>query len=96
MGGRLPQGGGQRSDEFPPEFLAAALPLVPVVRNARSPFTDDLPLAAVAEAPFPKLVVSAGHSDGFEAICDDLAVRIGATRAVAEGAGHEVQFAGRR
>ena len=84
---------GSDPDEFPPEFLEAALPLVPVVRNARPVWTPDLPLAALAEAPFPKLVVSGGHSAGFDAICDDLAVRIGATRAVAEGAGHEVQFA---
>ena len=84
---------GSNPDEFPPEFLKAALPLVPVVRRARSVWTPDLPLAASARAPFQKLVVSGGHSAGFDAICDDLAVRIGATRAVAEGAGHEVQFA---
>jgi hypothetical protein len=32
---------------------------------------------------------------GFDAICDDLAGRIGAFRAVVEGAGHEIQFTGR-
>ena len=84
---------GSDPDEFPPEFLEAARPLVPVVRNARPIWTPDLPLAELAAAPFPKLVVSGGHSAGFDAICDDLAVRIGAARAVAEGAGHEVQFA---
>jgi pimeloyl-ACP methyl ester carboxylesterase len=84
---------GSDPDEFPPEFLEAALPLVPVVRNARSPFTDDLPFAEVVAAPFPKLVISGGHSAGFDAICDDVAVRIGAARAVAPGAAHEVQFA---
>jgi hypothetical protein len=30
---------------------------------------------------------------GFEALCDDVAGQIGARRAVAAGAGHEVQFA---
>ena len=30
----------------------------------------------------------------FEAICDDLATRIGASRAVVAGAGHEIQFTG--
>lgn len=54
----------------------------------------DLPLAELASAPFPKLVVSGGHSAGFDAICDDLAERIGASRLVVEGAGHEVQFTG--
>jgi hypothetical protein len=40
-------------------------------------------------------VVSGAHSAGFDAICDDLAERIGASRAVVTGAGHEIQFAGR-
>ncbi len=37
---------------------------------------------------------SGGHKDGFEAICDELAARIGASRARVEGAGHEIQFTG--
>ena len=44
---------------------------------------------------FPKLVVSGGHSAGFDAICDDLAEQIGASWIVVEGAGHEIQFTGR-
>ncbi|MET0904338.1 MAG: alpha/beta hydrolase [Acidimicrobiales bacterium] len=84
---------GSDPDEFPPEFLDAALPLVPLLRNARPMWTHDLPLGELAHASFPKLVMSGGHSAGFDAICDELAVRIGAARAVAEGAGHEVQFA---
>jgi hypothetical protein len=36
----------------------------------------------LAAASFPKLLISGGHSAGFEAICDDLAERIGAPRAV--------------
>ncbi|MGH9085059.1 MAG: alpha/beta fold hydrolase, partial [Acidimicrobiales bacterium] len=70
---------GSDPDEFPPDFLAAARPLVPLVRNARPVFSPDLPLAALAEAAFPKVVVSGGHSEGFDAICDDLATRIGAS-----------------
>ena len=81
--------------QFPPEFLSAALPLVPVLRRGRPMWDPALPLGEVAGAPFPKLVVSGGHSTGFEAICDDLAARIGATRAVVEGAGHEIQFTGK-
>ncbi len=86
---------GSNPDEFPPEFLAAALPLVPVLRRGRPPWHPDLPLAQLAAAPFPKLVVSGGHSAGFEAICDDLSEQIGAARAIVEGAGHEVQFTGK-
>jgi pimeloyl-ACP methyl ester carboxylesterase len=85
---------GSDPDEFPPDFLAVALPLVPVVRRGRPIWYPDLPLAELAEAAFPKLVVSGGHSAGFEAICDDLAERIGAVRKVVTGAGHEVQFTG--
>jgi pimeloyl-ACP methyl ester carboxylesterase len=85
---------GSDPDEFPPEFLAAALPLVPVFRRGRPTWEADLPLAELASSPFPKLVVSGGHSAGFDAICDELAERIGASRAVIEGAGHEIQFTG--
>jgi pimeloyl-ACP methyl ester carboxylesterase len=79
---------------FPPEFLAAALPLVPLLRHGRRFWTEELPLDELAAAAFPKVVVSGGHSAGFEALCDELADRIGADREVVEGAGHEVQFAG--
>jgi pimeloyl-ACP methyl ester carboxylesterase len=86
---------GSDPDSLPPELVAAAVPLVPVVRHARPLWHGDLPLAELASAAFPKLVVSGGHSAGFDAICDDLAARIGASRAVAAGAGHELQFTGR-
>jgi pimeloyl-ACP methyl ester carboxylesterase len=85
---------GSDPDEFPPEFLAAALPLVPVFRRGRPVWEADLPLAELATAPFPKLVVSGGHSAALDAMCDDLAMRIGASRAEIEGAGHEIQFTG--
>jgi pimeloyl-ACP methyl ester carboxylesterase len=86
---------GSDPDALPPELLAAAVPLVPVFRRGRAVWEPELPLNELASAPFPKLVVSGGHNAGFEAICDDLAERIGASRAVVEGAGHEVQFTGR-
>ena len=82
------------SDELPPELLAAAVPLVPVFRRGRTLWEQEPPLAALASASIPKLVVSGRHSAAFEGICDDLAQRIGAVRATAEGAGHEIQFTG--
>jgi pimeloyl-ACP methyl ester carboxylesterase len=85
---------GSDPDEFPPEFLGAALPLVPVFRRGRPLWYPDLPLDELAQAGFPKLVVSGGHSAGFDVICDDLAERIGAARRVVAGAGHEIQFTG--
>jgi pimeloyl-ACP methyl ester carboxylesterase len=87
---------GSDPDEFPPEFLAAAVPLVPVLRHARPIWSSDLPLAELAAAAFPKLVVSGGHSAGFDAICHDVAEQIGAARTVVPGAGHEIQFTGDR
>ena len=86
---------GSDPDALPPELITGAVPLVPVLRHGRAIWQSDLPLAELAAATFPKLVVSGGHSAGFDAICDDLAERIGASRAVAAGAGHEVQFTGR-
>lgn len=86
---------GSDPDAFPPEFLAAALPLVPVLRRGRPGWYPDLPLAELADVPIPKLVVSGGHSTGFDAICDDVANRIGASREVVAGAGHEIQFTGK-
>ena len=80
--------------EFPPDFLATAIELVPVFRHGRSFVEADLPLAQLAAATFPKLVVSGGHHPGFEAMSDDLAGRIGASREVIAGAGHEIQFTG--
>jgi pimeloyl-ACP methyl ester carboxylesterase len=86
---------GSDPDAMAPELIAAAVPLVPVFRRGRPIWHSELPLADLAAASFPKLVVSGGHSAGFDAICDDLAERIGASRAVAAGAGHEIQFTGR-
>jgi pimeloyl-ACP methyl ester carboxylesterase len=84
---------GSDPDEFPPEFLASAVPLVPVFRRGR-PLFEPVRLEKVAAASYPKLVVSGGHHPGFDAICDDVATRIGADRQVVEGAGHEIQFTG--
>jgi len=75
-------------------YARGANPLMPRLMVERLPSEAVIPFDALAAAPFPKLVVSGGHSAGFDAICDDLAERIGAARAVVEGAGHEIQFAG--
>ena len=56
----------------------------------RPPNEAEIPLAALAAAPFPKLVVSGAHHAGFDAVCDTLAREIGAERAVAPGAAHSL------
>jgi pimeloyl-ACP methyl ester carboxylesterase len=85
---------GTDPDALPPEVAAALVSLTPIVRRGRPPWQTELPLVELAAATFPKLVVSGGHSAGFDAICDELAAQIGASRAVIAGAGHEVQFTG--
>jgi pimeloyl-ACP methyl ester carboxylesterase len=80
--------------DLPPAMLEEATPLVPLVRRSRPAWEREPPVEELASAPFPKLVVSGGHSVGFDAICDALARRIDATRAEVAGAGHEIQFTG--
>jgi hypothetical protein len=58
---------GSNPKELPPELLDAAVPLVPVMRRGRLPSGGDLPLAELAAATYPKLVISGGHDPGFEA-----------------------------
>jgi pimeloyl-ACP methyl ester carboxylesterase len=60
----------------------------------RPPWEAQIPLDALAAAPFPKLVVSGGHDPAFDAVCDVLERRLGAERSVIPGAGHSVQRTG--
>jgi pimeloyl-ACP methyl ester carboxylesterase len=85
---------GSDPDALPPELIADAVRLGPVCRRGRPLWESELPLAALASTAFPKLVVSGGHSAGFDALCDELAERTGASRIEIAGAGHEIQFAG--
>ena len=76
--------------DFTPELLQGARTLM----VERSPAEAVIPFGELAAAPFPKLVVSGGHSPAFEAFCDVLEERLGAERAVLPGAGHSVQRLG--
>jgi pimeloyl-ACP methyl ester carboxylesterase len=60
----------------------------------RAPWEADVPLAELAAARFPKLVISGGHSPVFEAVCDTLAERIGAERQIITGRGHTIPTIG--
>jgi len=60
----------------------------------RPPWEAEVPLARLAEAGIPALVVSGGHSTVFEAVCDAVAAALGAERAVIEGKGHNVPATG--
>jgi pimeloyl-ACP methyl ester carboxylesterase len=84
VGSSIPPG------DFTPELLQGARTLM----VERSPAEAVIPFDELARAPFPKLVVSGGHSAAFEAVCDVLEERLGGERAVLSGAGHSVQRLG--
>jgi pimeloyl-ACP methyl ester carboxylesterase len=71
---------------FSPDLLQGARTLM----VERYPWTAEPPLDELAATGFPKLVVSGAHSAAFDAVCDVLEQRLGATRAVLPGAGHSV------
>jgi pimeloyl-ACP methyl ester carboxylesterase len=60
----------------------------------RPPWEAEVPLDALAAADFPKLVISGDHSPAFECLCDVVATRIGAERAVLAGRGHTIPSLG--
>ena len=60
----------------------------------RPPWEAELPLDALAGAPFPKLVISGDHSPAFETMCDVIAERIGARREIVRGRGHTIPATG--
>jgi pimeloyl-ACP methyl ester carboxylesterase len=63
--------------------------------SARGPPDEaELPLDALRQADFPILVVSGGHLRANEVICDTIAERTDARRAVCPGAGHLVPDTG--
>jgi pimeloyl-ACP methyl ester carboxylesterase len=84
VGSSIPPG------NFNPDLLQGARTLL----VERSPAEAVIPHDELARAPFPKLVVSGGHSPAFDAVCDVLEERLGAERAVLPGAGHSVQRLG--
>jgi pimeloyl-ACP methyl ester carboxylesterase len=83
-------GGVQLPDPLPPPLVQNAR----MLRSERSPAEAEIPLAALREAGFPKLVVSGGHSPAFDAVCHTLERELPSERAVVAGAGHSVQRTG--
>jgi pimeloyl-ACP methyl ester carboxylesterase len=77
-------------DPLPPALEAGARAAL----AERPPNEAEIPLDELAATPFPKLVVSGGHSAAFDAVCDVLEERLGAQRAVLPGAGHSIPRVG--
>jgi pimeloyl-ACP methyl ester carboxylesterase len=78
----------------PGNFTPALLQGARMLMVERPPTEAVIPFDELAAAPFPKLVVSGGHSAAFDAVCDVLEERLSAERAVLPGAGHSVQRLG--
>jgi len=72
---------------IPEQLLQGARTLI----VERGPWEAEIPLDALAAAPFPKLVVSGAHHAGFDAVCDVLEERLPAERLVLPGYGHTAQ-----
>lgn len=72
------------------ELLAGARLLV----RERPAWQADPGFEVLLEADFPKLVISGGHSPVFEAVCDAVASRLDARRAVIAGRGHTIPATG--
>jgi pimeloyl-ACP methyl ester carboxylesterase len=71
---------------LPPAMEAA----VRAMMVERAPWEAEIPFAELAEAPFPKLVISGAHSEAFDAVCDVLEERLDSERAALPGAGHSI------
>lgn len=85
---------GTPEEELPPVLLARLEGMVPALRHGRHPWEGEVPVAHLATAPFPTVVVSGRHDEAFHAVCVALAEDHGARLRVVEGAGHEVQLTG--
>lgn len=88
------RGGVGSTHETPIELAGELLTGTRLLMRERPPWEADPPLQALAGAPFPKLVISGGHSPVFEAVCDALASRLQAQRAVIRGRGHTIPATG--
>jgi pimeloyl-ACP methyl ester carboxylesterase len=76
--------------ELPEELVRG----VELLRRERPSWEAEIPLERLAAAGFPVLVVSGGHSEAFEAVCDSLATSLSAERAVIRGRGHTIPATG--
>jgi pimeloyl-ACP methyl ester carboxylesterase len=82
------------TNETPEQLTGELLTGALLLKRERPPWEADPPLHKLREASFPKLVISGGHSPVFDAVCDAVASRIGARRAVIEGRKHNIPATG--
>jgi pimeloyl-ACP methyl ester carboxylesterase len=88
------RGGVGSTHPTPGELTGELLAGARLLMRERPPWEADPPLEKLRSADFPKLVISGGHSPVFEAVCDALARRLDAQRAVVSGRGHTIPATG--
>lgn len=84
------RGGVGSTHQTPDELEGELLHGVRLLMRERPPWEADPPLELLRSAPFPKLVISGGHSPVFELVCDVVAERLAAQRVVIAGRGHTI------
>jgi pimeloyl-ACP methyl ester carboxylesterase len=88
------RGGVGSTHETPEHLRGELLHGARLLMRERPPWEADPPLDALAGARFGKLVISGGHSPVFEAVCDTVATRLQAQRALIVGRGHTIPATG--
>jgi pimeloyl-ACP methyl ester carboxylesterase len=88
------RGGVGSTHETPGRLAGELLDGARLLMRERPPWEAEPPLEALGGARFPKLVISGGHSPVFEAVCDAVASRLAAQRAVISGRGHTIPATG--
>jgi pimeloyl-ACP methyl ester carboxylesterase len=91
---RLFRGGAGSAYATPEQLPDELLHGVELLKRERPSWEAEIPLDQLADADFPVLVLSGGHSEAFEAVCDALAEGLSAQRAVIPGRGHTVPSTG--
>jgi pimeloyl-ACP methyl ester carboxylesterase len=91
---RLFRGGAGSAYETPDQLPEELMHGVELLKRERPSWEAEIPLERLAAAGFPIQVMSGGHSDAFEAVCDALAGALSAERVVIPGRGHTVPSTG--
>jgi len=91
---RLFRGGAGSAYETPEQLPEELMHGVELLKRERPSWEAEIPLERLAGAGFPIQVMSGGHSDAFEAVCDALADGLSAERVVIPGRGHTVPSTG--
>ncbi len=87
------RGGAGATRDTPEKLDGQLLEGARLLMSERPPWEADPDWAALRSAPFAKLVLSGGHSQVFEAVCDAAAELLGAERATIAGRGHTIPAA---